>query len=277
MPWGDATPALSVHDALALRENVVRLRFTHAVYFSGLLDVGDASDPARYAVAVVEGTFGLDGDRVRPVRVASVAQDAVDGRVIYLTLDRPMTPYPSEYVASAAGLFELDLVTAIEAPLSAQLFGVFKEVVTPDVQMPVLSRDIANPQVLMPALPNPQNASQLGVFVVDDTGDYATDEGLLSLKKRIWRRIQTRKGGFLHLGKGYGAGVLERVKKLALASQLQAMSADLEQQIAQEPEVQRAQVNARLDKAAAGLVRLDILVRTRGGKSVQFSTGLSTH
>lgn len=281
MPYGDDEFSLSVFlqivSVLAIRENVVQVQFNLPVYYTTLLDLGDASNPALFAVTAVSGTVGLDGSPVTTVRVASVAQDKLDPSLLELTLDRPMTAYGSVYTVSAQGIFSADLSAPIDPSIVGTTPGLFKQIVPPSVDLPTPNRDMANPQTLVTSLPNPLARGQLGVFVVDDTGDYTTDEGLLSLKKRIWRRVMSKKGGFLHLGLGYGVGLVQQIKRLSVASKLQQIAADCESQIAQEPDVQEVACQVVLDQQSSGLVRLNVNVRTRSGKSAAFAFGLQQH
>src|SRR6267378_5335877 len=274
MPYGDdsfsLTSTLQILSALAIRENVIRVQFNLPVYYTTLLDTGDASNPGLFSIATVAGTVGLDGSPAMAVRVGAVLQVDGDSASLDLMLDRPMTAYGAVYVVSAIGLISADLLTMLDPTISVAVAGLFKQIVAPSVDLPTPNRDMANPQTLVTTIPNPLAKNQLGVFVIDDTGDYTTDEGLVSLKKRIWRRVMSQKGGFMHLGLGYGVGLVQQIKRLSVASKLQQISADCEAQISQEPDVQQVACQLVLDQQAAGLVRININVRTRSGKSAAF-------
>ncbi len=282
--WGGASAlSLQLVDAVAISENLVQLRFTKPVYFSSILDVGDASDPAHYVVTVVAGGVGLDGSPARVVAVvsATLATDtlptgATPGTVVDVTTDRPLTPYPSVYGIVVAGL-----MTPAGSPLDvaaskAQFLGSFKEIVQPDASSPHPARDFANPQTLAALVDAASGAPggtlgtpQLGAFLVDVTGDYALDSGMTALKKRIYRRLMTTPGAFVHLGEGYGVGVVREGKRLASAAVIGRIAARAEAQISLEPEV--AQVRVRAINDNAGLVRFVMLVRTRAGADAKFT------
>lgn len=256
--------------AVAVRENVLRLTFSESVYWSGLGDENDASKAGYYDVAIVAGTSGLDGESTHAVQVVSADLDPDDPVALLLTLDRPMTAYPSQYVVSVSGLANAGQ-TALLLPDSAQFYGVFKQLVTPDAAAPHPARDFANPQTLaalqgqnsVGVSGGPVASLALATFNVDETGDYAFDEGTTSLKKRIYRRLVTRPGGFAHLGNSYGVGIPQQGKHLARAATLQQLASEAEKQISQEPEVAKVRVSAL--NTNNGLVRFVVLVRTKAG------------
>src|SRR5690606_1977116 len=87
-------------------------------------------------------------------------------------------------------------------------------------------------------------------------GDFAIGE---SLRKRIYRRIFTRPGGFAHLGEEYGIGV--NAKAIARTSDIQAMANRVAEQVRQEPDVSTCAVT--ISVLTTGLVRILVaIVRT---------------
>lgn len=283
--WGGpTTTGLQLVSALAIAENVVQLQFNLSVYFSGLGDVPDGSNASLYTVAPVAGTVGYDGAPARTVRAVMAAlalpgktlpAGSLEGTCVDVTFDRPMTPYPSQYTIVATGLYSADLSQALDpAANSEQFYGVFKGLVPASVELPTPTRDFANPQSLSAALdplPVPLNPNVLGVFSIDDSGDYAFDSGMTAFKKRIYRRLITNPGAFLHLGAGYGVGVPSYGKQLARAATVQALAGKAEDQIGQEPETNAVKVLVAIEPNAPGLVRFNIYVRTRGGQSAKYT------
>lgn len=271
MAWGGGSSGvLTLDAALAIRENVIRLDFGTTVFFSGLLDVSDASNPEKYVVLPVAGTVGLDGDPVRGVSVVRVDLPGPDeippndvGRFVDLVLDRPMSPYPCRYDAVANDIFSADLLQNLSSG-TQRLDAVFKLLAPPVVEVPRPVRDLANPQFAADAGGLAQDASGLGTFRVGSDGDYAFDEGDASLRKRIIRRLVSVAGRFAHLP-GYGVGIPSYGKKLILAGTLGKIVTEAEKQIALEPEVARVRVRAQQDPNNPGLVRFRVLVRTRTG------------
>jgi hypothetical protein len=280
MPWGGgSTAAIDLLAALAVRENVVRLSFSAPVYYSGLLDSPDASRVDKFTVAVVAGTVGMDGSAVRAVTVVySQLPGEIDGlsaaQVGYfldLVLDRPMTPHPALYLASVAGVFSSDLSDEVSA--SVQVPAVFRKLAVPQADVPRLSRDFANAQAgVIASDGDPLN---LGTLRVDDTGDYAFDEGLTNFRKRAIRRLVTRKGGFAHLPT-YGVGVPYEGKRLATSAVLSRLAADAEAQIGLEPEAAAVRVRPVVDPSVPGLVRFPVVIKPKVGKPQAFDVPFLT-
>lgn len=280
--WGGGVGAgtIAVVAVTMHRENAVRIQFTVPPHYTGLGDVTDAGNASNYQVVPRTDTVGLTGEHARDVKVIAVqpvlADDGVPvgdlPRYLDIILDRPTTPFPALYDVLVDNVFSDDLLSAV-APSSTAAVGLFRRIAPPTVDVAVPSRDLANPQTLDAAssLPDPFNPLNLGAFVVDDSGDYAYDEGLISLKKRIFRRLQTRKSAFAHLP-GYGIGVKDYGKRLANAAAINSLVTETEAQIKREPEVQFVRVRPILDQLASGLLRLRIAVKTKTGKAMAFDT-----
>jgi hypothetical protein len=266
--------------AVAIAENVIQLVFNNAVYYSGLLDTTDASNPALYTVTANTTTIGYDGNAARSVNVVSVVQStSADippgteyGAALDVTLDRPMSPYPATYTIAVQGLYQYDFSQEI-VPSSITLYGLYRALIRPTADLPSPTRDIANPSSLVSTvgLPNAQNPAILGVFSYDSSGDYANDSGLASYKKRVYRRLVTKPGAFLHLGNGYGVGVAQQVKKLARNATIQQLASEAQRQIGLEPETQQCQVTVAPDEAQPWLARFTILSKIKGGSATKFS------
>jgi len=269
--------------ALAIRENVVRLTFTEAPLFDTLLTANDAHNPERYDIVPVAGTFGSDELPTRPVRavfadVAAIAGSL--GTIIDVTVDRPFSPYPGEYRISVNQLESVSGALLDPTHSSTTFLGVYRPMRVQSLTATVPSRDMANPQtysgLVNAAVSNPDGASQLGTFPIDPTGDYAFDDGLTQVKKRIIRRLVTRKGSFPSLP-DYGVGVPSYGKQLGSAAVRQRIAADAQTQIAAEPEVADVSVNAITDATNPNITLLRIRVRLNGAAgSTQFDVPFST-
>jgi len=276
-PWGGGSgiTTFGLLTAVAVRENVVRLLFSEPVYWTGWLDPFDGSRSELYSVGAVTGTVGIDGKPVRDVAViTAVPSNPTPGAPVNevdVIVDRPFSPFGTRYIVNAS----LNLVSVNGTPLDITRTGLEFDGLqrglapaTPDLQPS--GGDIANPQsfsALLDPLPTTDDDSLLGTFPVDDQGDYARDEGLTSLKKRIIRRLTTRKNAFAHLP-GYGVDMPANVKRLALPGLREALAADAEEQVRQEPEV----IDARVTLTNEGEVtRYRVKARTNVGNGLDFS------
>ena len=264
-PWGGGLPiGFAVISAEPVRENVVRIRFASPVYFSGLLDPGDASSIKRYTVQAVSGTEGIEEDATREVRAIAVARGS-DEFEIDVTVDRPFTSHGSRYLISVNGITSIDGDPIDPAGATYQFDGVYRQLVPPVPDRGVSNRDIANPQTLsgvLDPLPVTTDPNVLGTFPIDDQGDYAFDEGLPSYKKRVFRRIFTRKGRFAHLP-GYGTILLDSIKKLSQPGSRDAIAGDLEEQIREEPET--VSVKVSIESTTDGIWYVRVAAKTRLG------------
>lgn len=286
--WGSGTwggsllfvpGAFILTDAEPIAENIVRITFNLAVFFTGLLDPFDASDPSHYTITPVDGTSGYDGAPTRPVAVVFATQDPATPNSLDLTLDRPMSPYASQYTVSVANVISASGSFALDPTMSSfNFFGLFKLIQAPQLDTTIPTRDIANPQTLSAALdplPNPQNPGNLGTIVVDGSGDYAFDEGLTNLKKRIYRRLISVPGKTAFLP-SYGIGIPAQAKRLSTSGVRAQLAAEAERQIKLEPEVERVLVTVTTNAAHPNLVQFNILVKTKSGGKSKFSVPFST-
>jgi hypothetical protein len=294
--WG-GTPdlaGLQLLYAVAVAENVVRLTFSVVPYVSGVLDPYDGSDPTHYSVAAVAGTIGADNNPARAVSpvVAGTTVDYagnVQSAQIDVTTDRPMSPYPAQYVVTIAGLATAGLVPMSPATQTFQFYGVLKQLVLNSSEHAVPTRDFANPQSLAGIQGSTIGASTaavgtsmggglvtLGSFVVDDSGDYAVEQGMVALLKRIYRRAMTRTGSFAHLPKSYGVGLGDQVKQLGTAAVRNRLASSLQSQISLEPEVLQCAVQVYSDPIAPQITRFSCYVKTRQGVSRQLNIPFNT-
>lgn len=265
--------------AQAVRDNVVRLYFNRPIYFSRLSNPGDAALIERYELQTVAGTVGEDGLPVRPVSPAVAELATVEGamgQAIDLTVDRMFSPYPAEYVVVVNGLRATTGEVLTPGRTSFQFYGLAEFV--PDLTPgEILVRgDIANPQTreavgVGVAL---SEITALGSYPVDETGDYALDQGLTSYRKRIFRRLTTRRGAFAHLP-DYGVGLVEQVKKLARAGTREALAAEAEAQIRQEPETAAVSVTVSQSLTEPGLSFFVVRARTKANDGVNLSVPIT--
>jgi hypothetical protein len=262
-PWGGGAAGaaqLCLGLAIAVRENVVRLFFSEPVKYTRWCDHGDASRLGCYSVAVVGGT-GIDGLASREVAPAAVELvDGAGGRQVDLTVDRVFSPYGVLYAATVTGILSASgLMLGIGA--NQVLFqGLQKGLPSALTEHAVATGDIANPQTLralFDPLPEAGRRSDvlLGTYRADGTGDLANDGGLTSYKKRLFRRLTTKKGRFGHLP-NYGVDLVGSVKMLARPGVRDALAADAEEQIRMEPETESATVRVEVTESGVAFFRI---------------------
>lgn len=264
---------LVVNGLVAVAENVLQVQFASPIYFSGLLDSPDGSNPAIWTISPVAGTTGYDGQPARLVSVASVALADATAQNVNLTTDRPMSPYPAQYVVTVNGAYSADLTTQARGQTASTL-AVYRVINSPQIEAPAPGRDFANPQTLRAAqastIAQPAQTI-LGSLGYSGDGDYAIDQGDEGLRKRLTRRTFCRKNGFAFLP-GYGVGARQRVKTLATTANREALAADCEAQYSQEPEVQRTVVSSHLDSQRPNLARLAVVIVKKDGRSVKYTS-----
>lgn len=278
-PWGAGAGvgAFGIVQAVAIRENVVRVTFTETPLFDAILTANDASNPARFTITPVAGTFGMDELPTRPVNPVRVEVAAVElsfGAVLDVTVDRPFSPTPSQYIIAANGLVSTSGALLDPSASSAQFTGLYRAMRVQSATAPIPSRDMANPQtysgLVNAGSSDPYDADQLGTFPIDATGDYAFDDGLAQVKKRIIRRLMTRPGTFPSAPE-YGVGIPSYGKQLGSLAIRQRIAAEAQKQISAEPEVADASINLVTDPANPNVTILRIRVRLNGsGGSTQF-------
>jgi len=247
--------------AEAIRENVVRLSFDHDVYFSRWHDPADGSFINRYSIAADPTAIGIDGLPSRPVAVADVKKVAGFANQVDVWTDRKFSPTGSRYTVTVTGLRSVDMTLRVNPAGATMTFeGVQQGVPLRTVDGTIGNRDFANPQMPGPGIA----ATSLGQFIPDDLGDYAIDQGLVSYKKRVFRRLTSKKGQFRHLP-GYGVGVPSFSKQLARANLTGSIAADAEDQIRQEPETISVEVALRQSDEDPSLFYYRINARTTLG------------
>ena len=286
-PWGSgewgagSVTALQLLAAVAVRENVLCLTFNAAPRFPRTLDPTDASNVERYSIVPVPGTYGADDEPTRPVRVVLVERAAIPfsfGSVLDVTVDRPFSPWASEYRV-AVNQLETDGGVMLDPSATSLTFpGLYRMLRVQSTSNPLPSRDVANPQTYQDQLdPIPQagDAAFLGVIPVSSDGDYAFDEGVANLRKRVLRRILTAPGGFASLP-GYGVGIAQYGKRLGTAGVRQQLATESERQIALEPDVVSVKVRLFTDPTQPSITRLVATIRSHLGGDVVVQLPLQT-
>ena len=112
----------------------------------------------------------------------------------------------------------------------------------------------------------------LDKFQADSQGDLAFDEGLTSYRKRVFRRLTTKKGKFAHLP-DYGVSVPSSVKQLGRAGVREQLAVDAEVQIKREPET--VAVSVAIVETQPEIYSYRIRARTSFGKTINFDVPTS--
>lgn len=281
--WGGASlVSLQLIGAIAVRENVVRLVFSQPVYYSKIFDRYDASNAVHYAMTPVNGSLDGNEEPTRAVRVVDVAlpdttsnPPVLQGEIgffIDIMLDRPMSSYPASYMVGITDLQNAD--GSSQLPIAvAQVDAAYRELQPASFEIAAPIRDFANPQT-SGALANAgtDEMSALATYVASDDGDYAFDEGSTGRKKRVLRRLITKKNGFAHLP-GYGLGILSYGKRLARIDAIGKLTTDARLQVQKEPDVAKAIVGAEVGSQPS-LVRLNVGIKPKGGRSQKFTISI---
>lgn len=120
--------------------------------------------------------------------------------------------------------------------------------------------DIANPYSPRDAMMFPP---RLGTYQITSAGDLGTDKtGEAGLRKRIVRRVLAASGSFFHL-LGYGVGI-DFKGKLSV-DLLRRLSARINAQVQQEPEVQKCRSSLTQSPEAPSVVSCAIEATTNAG------------
>lgn len=267
-PWGTGEPELTLLSSLAIRENCVRVEFSAAPVFDGLLTPHDASSPARFTVVAVSGV-GLDGEPVRPVlpvlvEVSSVA--LAGGRFLDVWVDRAFTAWPSIYRVSANGLASAAGGSILAAGSSSLFTGVRAGKAPPTRENVAASRDLLIAQTareLIGANVPGDPSTKVGILPVNASGDYASGTPLAGYRTRVIRRAITVLGSFSHLPQTYGTPLATSVKKAFKQNRADDVAGQIEAQVRLEPET--LDVAVTVTATSSGVVRYRIVARSRLG------------
>ncbi len=282
MPFGTSMPPetpIELLGLLAIRENVIRLEFNVPPRFTRLLDPTDASDPRRFTVVEVDGTVGRNGLAVRAVRVIQVERVNPAGTLLDIILDRPMSPEPALYDVTLTGIVS-DFSGDPLPSTTARVVALFKTVPPLVASFAFNGRDIANPQSRvgiydpLPVAEGQDLDSLLGTFPLDSQFDLAFDEGEAGYRKRVYRRLTTRKNGFKHLP-GYGVSMLESLKQLQRVGIREFVAEEAESQIRLEPETVSVSVEIFVPPDALSVARYRIRARCSFGDVPNFEVPLA--
>jgi hypothetical protein len=215
------------------------------------LDPSDPSDATNIAAYTVTGPGPPFADRL----LQSIVYQGDNTLRLYfdgdLVPDQPYTISVTGIVSSTG-----DILLPDPAVASFTAFGADRAPISL-VEQPTLHFDIRNPQADRDA----PASEPLGTFIIDDKGDVDIESGRQYLRKRVFRRLTTRKGAFFH-EPDYGIEYDD--KKLTTPTRLRALQQDIEMQLRREQDVVTAR--ATLSVLVPGVVLVRIVVRDRFGE-----------
>lgn len=186
-------------------------------------------------------------------RLAQTGEE-VTPRSVRIFFDGPLTP-GIEYALTVSGVLSAAGTPVNDFTGTFIAFGQDRQEAATAVRDPNVY-DIANPQTPRDAGPT----GALATFHLDEAGDLVNDSGRVGLRKRIWRRLSSKPGGFFHLA---DYGLRAEDKTLITPTRLRELQLNIEDQIRREPEV--VGVRARVSEIQPGLIRVRIRVQDNLG------------
>ena len=240
--------------ALSVGGQVVRVVFNAEPKHKSSAAFDDALNGANYQVTVIAGQ-GQPPQcvGVQPVvtffpayGVFNTGEVAVD-----VQTDRPLVVGLRYQIQVSAALVAAD-TWHIQPPYTWEFNGESRPIVTLQQRGKMGLVDLASDPIG-------------GGIIVDASGDWAADNGdTVGTRKRCFRRVLTRKGGFAHLGKAYGLNY--SIKTPATTNKLAGLRSDVQAQLGQEPDVDSVATQVSMD--ARGFLTIGFRAKTKQGLNV---------
>ncbi len=255
---------LTVVRAGAIASHVLRVVFNVEPLHRSPAGRNDALNPANYLLSVPGNNavspiaMGVDRDPIiGPTYLVGngTGPGAADERGLDVHVDRALVVgviynvRANNIVAAVGG--------TLGTPDNANFGGVTK---VAETKLPQRNQDLVD-------IANPPGA---GHWFIDDSGDLALESPEQGTRKRILRRLSTKKNAFKTLP-GYGLAV--SLKELASVAKLTELRIDAIRQISQEPDVAQATVN--ISQTANGVTTIAVRARTRRGTFVDINGTVS--
>lgn len=135
--------------------------------------------------------------------------------------------------------------------------------------------DLANPYLVQDA--PVEDPPPLGTNQITDRGDLALDFGRSYLRKRVFRRMSTERGGFYHLP---NYGIAEPLKGVSTPDSVRRYRKQAENQIKREPDVRRVRATAvrgpSADDANKNILFITVLVEDVRGIVTETTVPINT-
>ena len=224
--YGGIVADLSLVRAKPASTNVLRVTLTKEPQRQGAQYVGDVLNPRTWQITRDDTGVGFT------VLSVSLFDDPLvwDIRILEAFASANI-----QHTVSAPSLLDNE-GSPIDAPRSATFNGITASAKSSD------NRQAASRRYAIRDFNNPQPATSIGseggVYVIAN-GDYQLHEGTDFVRKQIFRRLMTSKGGFTFLP-NFGVGL--RVKEPVPAGDLITLQKEITDQVKLEPEVEAVRV-----------------------------------
>lgn len=254
-PLGGGGP-LTVVRAWPVSGRTVRVVFSEAPTFRTPAGLRDAMNPANYAFTIDAGqatapiAVGVSDSLVVGPAAFVGNGGAVDERGVDVSVDRALVQGIT-YRVTVNPLVQSAIGGGMGSPNSGAFPGVVQlRVEHQPEKVPRDNVDIANDPFA-------------GGWFADDSGDIAVEPADQGYRKRVIRRVVTPLNAYAFL-QGYGCAV--RLKEVASLTQMAALKAEIERQVALEPET--ATVKAVVTLSGTDLLTITISCTTKRGSFV---------
>lgn len=253
--YGTSPTTITVAGAFAISTHGVRVLLSAEPLHEDEFSTGDALNPLTWTVQ-----NDTQGQTLSVIAVSM--HDAIS--IDLVTLDA-LGDHLDRHTVTAVGLLSIDGF-AVTLPNSADFDGVVQ---TMDPVERVRSEDFRDRDLANPPFQIDRGLGAAGTLQITDDGDFATEAGLPLIRKLVLRRMNTRRGAFRHLPE-YGVLLAEK-EPISSGGDLQAILRDVEQQVAQEPDVVRAVAHGMLDRSGVAVIQL--VLQASGGTTINMRMG----
>ena len=237
--WGTAVlPAPAVLSAIATSERTVEVRLSSAALANSQIGRGDALNPQSWDVRDF-----VSGETFHVIAVRKISADTFELYTLF-----KFGNFKVIHLVDATAVLKSTGIP-YGSPTTFQFLGC---AATRRKVQPSHGVDIANP-------PFDTNGRPGGTLRVGSSGDYDDESGLDFYRKIIIRRLTTLPGGFFHMP-DYGLGL--RLKEQLPINDMVRLQAQIELELAREPEFQS--VHARLSLSTSGVLLIEVQVRLTG-------------
>jgi len=238
--------------AISVGGQIVRIVFSGEPKHKSSGAPDDALNAANYQVSVTTGT-GNDPESIATLLTVgfwpAFGLHADGEAYVDLQVDRPLIVGMSYTVAVSHALVAAD-GTPIGSPYSWTFNGSAR---------PIRRRQQRRQIGLVDFASDPFT----GGIKVDQSGDWASEEGLSGTRKRVWRTALTPFGAFSFL---QNFGLKYDIKKPGTLSILGNLRTELKQQLLQQPDIKNASSSVAMD--SRGFLAITINTQTSTGENL---------